>query len=75
MKLYTVCDGPPSLACRMVLKALNIPFELVDVNYNIGEHLTDDYAKVNFVHSLTRNIIPLLNSFACNNFSFFSISS
>lgn len=47
MKLHGVSDGPPSLACRMVLKALNIPFELVDVNFNAGEHLTDDYFKVN----------------------------
>lgn len=46
MKLYAVSDGPPSLACRMVLKALNIPYELVNVNYNIGEHLTEEYAKV-----------------------------
>lgn len=59
MKLHSVSDGPPSLACRMVLKALNIPFELVNVNYNIGEHLTDEYAKVNFIHSLTRNIISV----------------
>lgn len=47
MKLYAVSDGPPSLACRMVLKALKIPFELVNVNFNIGEHLTEEYAKVN----------------------------
>lgn len=46
MKLYAVSDGPPSLACRMVLKALKVPFELVNVNYNIGEHLTEAYAKV-----------------------------
>lgn len=46
MKLYGVSDGPPSLACRMVLKALNISFELVPVNFNIGEHLTDEYFKV-----------------------------
>lgn len=46
MKLYGVSDGPPSFACRMVLKALNIPHELVPVNYNVGEHLTDEYFKV-----------------------------
>lgn len=46
MKLYAVSDGPPSLACRMVLKALNIPFELIPVNFNTGEHLTDEYFKV-----------------------------
>jgi len=47
MKLYAVCDGPPSLSCRMTLKHLNIPFELVEVNFNTGEHLTEEYAKLN----------------------------
>jgi len=47
MKLYSVADGPPSLACRMTLKHLKVPFELVDVNFNVGEHLTADYAKLN----------------------------
>lgn len=46
MKLYAVSDGPPSLACRMVLKALNLPFDLIPVNFNIGEHLTEEYFKV-----------------------------
>lgn len=68
MKLHSVSDGPPSLACRMVLKALNIPFELVNVNYNIGEHLTDEYAKVNFIHSLTRNTVSI--DFICMNYFF-----
>jgi hypothetical protein len=30
----------------MAFKHLNIPFGLVDVNYNVGAHLTEDYAKV-----------------------------
>ncbi|XP_059610053.1 glutathione S-transferase 1-1 [Phlebotomus argentipes] len=47
MKLYAVSDGPPSLAVRMALKALDIPFELVSVNYMIGEHMTDKYAEMN----------------------------
>lgn len=46
MKLYAVCDGPPSLACRMTLKHLNVSFELIEVNFNEGEHLTEEYAKV-----------------------------
>lgn len=46
MKLYSVCDGPPSLGCRMTLKHLNIPYELVEVNYNAGEMFSDWYAKV-----------------------------
>ncbi|CRK99146.1 CLUMA_CG012508, isoform A [Clunio marinus] len=47
MKLYSVCDGPPSLTCRTTLKALNIPYELIDISYNSGEHFTDEYAKLN----------------------------
>lgn len=46
MKLYGVSDGPPSLAVRMTLKALNVPFELVPVDYIASEHMTDEYAKV-----------------------------
>lgn len=46
MKLYAVNDGPPSLACRMAFEHLHIPFELVEVNFNVGEHLTESYAKV-----------------------------
>lgn len=46
MKLYGVSDGPPSISCRMAFKHLNIPFELVDVDFNIGAHLTEAYAKV-----------------------------
>ncbi|XP_055699212.1 glutathione S-transferase 1-1 [Phlebotomus papatasi] len=47
MKLYGVSDGPPSLAVRMALKALDIPFELVNVDYCAGEHLTEKYAEIN----------------------------
>ncbi|XP_036343176.1 uncharacterized protein LOC118752392 isoform X1 [Rhagoletis pomonella] len=47
MKLYAVSDGPPSLAVRMVLQALNIPYELVNVDFIAGEHMTDEYAKMN----------------------------
>jgi len=39
-------DGPPSLACRMTLKYLKIPCEQYEVNFNTGEHLTEDYAKL-----------------------------
>jgi len=47
MKLYAVSDGPPSLAVRIALKALNIPYELKNVDYGASEHLTDEYAKLN----------------------------
>lgn len=46
MKLYAVSDGPPSLAVRMCLKALDIPHELHNVDYIASEHLSEDYAKV-----------------------------
>ncbi|XP_055616507.1 glutathione S-transferase 1 isoform X9 [Toxorhynchites rutilus septentrionalis] len=47
MKLYTVSDGPPSLAVRMALKVLNIPHEHIPVDYGKGEHLTEEYALMN----------------------------
>uniref|UniRef100_A0A182NX43 glutathione transferase n=1 Tax=Anopheles dirus TaxID=7168 RepID=A0A182NX43_9DIPT len=47
MKLYAVSDGPPSLAVRMALEALNIPYEHVSVDYGKAEHLTEEYAKMN----------------------------
>lgn len=47
MKLYALDDGPPSIAVRMVLKALDLACENVPVDYNRGEHLRDEYAKVN----------------------------
>jgi glutathione S-transferase len=30
----------------MALKHLKVPFELVEVNFNEGAHLTEEYAKV-----------------------------
>jgi glutaredoxin len=30
----------------MTLKHLKVPFELVEVNFNEGAHLTEEYAKV-----------------------------
>uniref|UniRef100_A0A182XGN4 glutathione transferase n=1 Tax=Anopheles quadriannulatus TaxID=34691 RepID=A0A182XGN4_ANOQN len=47
MKLYAVSDGPPSLAVRMALEALNIPYEHVSVDYGKAEHLTEEYEKMN----------------------------
>lgn len=46
MKLYSVSDGPPSLACRQALKALNIDYELIDVDFGKGEHMTEEYEQV-----------------------------
>jgi len=47
MKLYSVSDGPPSLACRQLLKALDIKYELVNVDYVKSEHMTKEYEKLN----------------------------
>ncbi|XP_053678412.1 glutathione S-transferase 1-1 [Anopheles nili] len=47
MKLYAVSDGPPSLAVRMALEALNIPYEHISVDYGKAEHMTDEYEKMN----------------------------
>lgn len=49
MKIYAVSDGPPSLAVRMALKALNIPHEHISVDFGAGEHMTDEYAKVKII--------------------------
>lgn len=47
IKLYSVSDGPPSLAVRMALKYLGVNFELHEVNFAAGEFLTEEYAKLN----------------------------
>ena len=57
MKLYSVVDGPPSLACRQALKALNIQYELVDVNFNKGEHMTNEYAQVSTFISVVYSLL------------------
>lgn len=46
MKLYSVPGSPPSLIVRLTLAALDIPFELKNVDFESAEHLSEDYAKV-----------------------------
>jgi len=46
MKLYSVSDGPPSLACQQLLKALDIKYELINMDFGKGEHMTKEYEKV-----------------------------
>lgn len=46
MKLYALLDGPPSIAVRMVLKALDLPYDLIGMDYSRGEHLREIYSKV-----------------------------
>ncbi|XP_025832350.1 glutathione S-transferase 1-1 [Agrilus planipennis] len=45
--LHAVSDGPPSIAVRMALKALNVDYKLVNVDFIKGEHMTEEYAKMN----------------------------
>ncbi|XP_046967416.1 glutathione S-transferase 1-1 [Vanessa cardui] len=47
LKLYGVSDGPPSLSVRQALKWLDIPFELINVDFGKGEHMTAEYAQMN----------------------------
>lgn len=44
--LYSVSDGPPSLAVRQCLKILNVEYNLVNIDFGLGEHMTEEYAKV-----------------------------
>lgn len=44
--LYTVSDGPPSLAVKMAFAALKVDYKNVEVDFGAGEHMTDDFAKV-----------------------------
>lgn len=46
LTLYAVSDGPPSLAVRMCLKALGIEFNHINVDFGLGEHMTEDFEKV-----------------------------
>lgn len=47
LTLYAVSDGPPSLAVRQCLKALNLEYKLVPIDFNKGEHLQPWYEKLN----------------------------
>lgn len=45
--LYSVSDGPPSLAVQQALKALNIEYTLVNVDFGRGDHMTPEYEQRN----------------------------
>ncbi|XP_022905921.1 glutathione S-transferase 1-1 [Onthophagus taurus] len=47
IKLYSVSDGPPSLAVRQCLKAINLDYTLINVDFGAGDHMTEEYAKLN----------------------------
>ena len=46
LKVYAVGDGPPSASVRQAVKFLNIPHELISVEFIDGDHLKPEYAKV-----------------------------
>ncbi|CAB3369874.1 Hypothetical predicted protein [Cloeon dipterum] len=47
VKLYSVSDSPPSMAVKMTLVALNVPHEVINIDFMKGEHRTDEYAQKN----------------------------
>nr|QWV59564.1 glutathione S-transferase [Lasioderma serricorne] len=47
LTLYAVSDGPPSLAVRQALKALGLEYKHVNVDFGLGEHMTDEFAEKN----------------------------
>jgi len=44
--LYTVAGSPPGFAVRLVLKYLEIPHSIKNVDYFTGEHFSESYLKV-----------------------------
>lgn len=66
MKLYVVSDGPPSLAVRMAIKALNIPCEEINVDYIASEHMTENYAKVKYLVAIQECKNVCENDDRCN---------
>jgi len=43
IKLWSVSDSPPTLAVRMAMKYLDIDYELVNLDYAVGDTLKPDY--------------------------------
>ncbi|XP_013139440.1 PREDICTED: glutathione S-transferase 1-like [Papilio polytes] len=53
LKLYKVDASPPARAALMTIEAANIPnVELVDVKFQEGEHLEEEYLKKNPQHTV-----------------------
>lgn len=46
LTLYAVSDGPPSLAVRQALHALGLKYTHINVDFGLGEHMTEEYALV-----------------------------
>ncbi|CAG9818064.1 unnamed protein product [Phaedon cochleariae] len=45
--LYSVSDGPPSLAVQQALAYLDLDYDLVNVDFGAGDHMTAEFEKKN----------------------------
>ncbi|KAM8710690.1 hypothetical protein ACLKA7_017330 [Drosophila subpalustris] len=54
--LYGIDISPPVRACLLTLRALELPFEYIEVNLLAGEHRNEDFLKKNPQHT-----VPLLD--------------
>lgn len=50
--IYGLEASPPTRACLLALKALELPFELVHINLLNGEHLTPEFLEKNPQHTV-----------------------
>lgn len=46
--LYTCDDSPPGRAVQMALAYLNVPYKIQTVNFDVGEHFSEEFLKVTF---------------------------
>lgn len=44
--LYTCVDSPPGRAVQMALVYLNVPYTIQNVNFDAGEHFSEEFLKV-----------------------------
>lgn len=44
--LYTCTDSPPGRAVQMAIAYLNVPYEIKNVDFDIGEHFSQEFLKV-----------------------------
>lgn len=44
--LYTCTDSPPGRAVQIVLKYLGVPYRIKTVDFDNGEHFSEDFLKV-----------------------------
>lgn len=44
--LYTCTDSPPGRAVQIVLKHLGVPYSIKTVDFDSGEHFSEEFLKV-----------------------------